>query len=114
MKNADTPGWQIAFITFAILLLVVPLSNYLATFQPWSDDQRALIQKTVPFMIAIALLFGIPALRRRCVAELRIPLPPGRKLEVAVVGLAKLSLGMAVTGGLALWYLLSEGNLALE
>src|SRR5207244_1951853 len=64
--------------------------------------------------IALAVLFGIPALRRYCRAELSIPLPPGRKLEVAVVAAAKLSLPLAFAGAIALWYWVSQGGAALE
>jgi len=113
MKIGNASGLQIAFFTFAGLLLVVPLSNYLE-FLPWSYDQKALLGKAIPFVVCGFVLALFPALRRRCREELSVPIPADRKREVVLVAIAKPWFAIAVAGGVGLWFWCTGGSEALE
>jgi membrane protease YdiL (CAAX protease family) len=106
-------GLQIAFFTFAGLLLAVPLTNYLESIFAWSDDQKIILGKSIPFVVFGLVLVLFPALRRRCRDELSVPIPSDRKPEVILVAIAKLWYPMALAGGLGLWYWSTGGSEAL-
>lgn len=114
MIMGTASGLQIAFFTFAGLLLTVPLSNYLESIFPWSDDQKAILGRAIPFVVFGLVLVLFPALRRRCREELSIPIPSDRKREVILVSIAKLWFPMALAGGLGLWFWWTGGGEALE
>lgn len=114
MKIGSASGLQIAFFTFAGLLLAVPLSRYLDSILPWSNDQREILGRTIPFIIFGLVLVLFPALRRRCREDLSIPIPADRKREIILVAIAKLWFPMAIAGGIGLWFWYIGGNEALE
>ncbi len=103
MKRQSASGLQIAFLTFALLLIAVPLTNWLARLHAWSAEQEALLHKAVPFVLGAAILFGIPAVRRYCLELLGEPLRPQHRAEVAAVAVFKLMLPFAAVGAIALW-----------
>lgn len=104
MKTGTASGLQIAFFTFAVLLLVVPLTGWLSQALPGASEERVLLRKALPLAIAAAILFGLPRLRRLCHEFLRQGVPVEARLEVAIVAGAKLFLPMALVSGYALWH----------
>lgn len=110
MKTGSASGLQIAFFTFALLLLVVPLTQWLVGLYPWPPSTRALLEKAMPFAAAAAILFGIPSLRRRCIDYLSVPIPPDARVEVGIVTAARLLLPFALVGGYVAWHRLAHGD----
>lgn len=113
MKAGTASGLQIAFFTFAALLLVVPLSKYIETLHDWSDGQRVLIGK-VHFLMAIAVLWLLPVLRRRVREELARPIPRDRRGEVAFIAVVDVAGAFAGVGALVTWLWLSQDPVVME
>ena len=115
MRTGIASGWQIAFFSFAFLLLLVPLTNWLTGLAPWPAEERQFIVKALPFMVA-ALVLGIaPGLRKWYRQELAIPIPEEKRREVAIVALGNvLFFTMGIAGSVALWHWLFGGAAALE
>lgn len=113
MKTGTANGWQIAFLSFAVLLMVVPLGSYVAGLAPGTAEQQRL-QRALPFVIMAAMLALFPRLRRWYRKELSFSIPPEKRSEVAIVALGKvLFLTMGVAGAIALWHWLFGGPAAL-
>ena len=104
MKLGQATGLQIAFFTFAILLLAVPASDYAAKVFSTSPEGRKAIGSVLHFVIAAIIVFGVAPLRRHSMAMLRTPVPAERRWEVGTVTIAKaLLFALATAGGVALW-----------
>ena len=113
MKTGTASGLQIAFFTFAVLLLAVPVTEWLSRGLPGESEERLLLAKALPFFIAATFLFGLPELRRTCRGYLARPIPAGARFEVVIVALAKLLFPFALVGALALWHWTNGGEQAL-
>jgi membrane protease YdiL (CAAX protease family) len=107
-------GTQITFLSFAVLLLAVPVALFLGDFLGTSKDEQAFIGRFIPFVFGAVVLAVFPALRRRIGHDLSRPIPSDRRLEVALVAVGKIPLAFAASGALAAWYWLTEGNAAVE
>lgn len=104
MRVGTVSGTQLAFFTFALLLLTVPLAEWMAKAVAAEAATRDLIGRVLIFAPAAALLFGIPALRRQALDLLAPRIPAPRMAEVVGVSAAKaLLFGLAASGALALW-----------
>lgn len=114
MRSENASGIQITFLSFAVLLLAVPVSIYVAKMVGASNEESTFIGRFLPFVLGTVVLIAFPALRRRVVNLLSLPIPRERQAEVALVAIGKLCLALALAGGLALRYWLTEGNAALE
>ena len=113
MKSGTASGLQIAFFTFAVLLLATPLTQWLAELRPWSPSARALLEKTIVMCIGGLILFGVPALRRRCLEFLSATIPLDKRAEVAAVLALKPLLPLALAGAYALWHWTAGGEATL-
>jgi len=114
MRTGTASGIQIVFLSFAVLLLAVPLATYLAELHGGSAFERQFIGRVVPFVIGAGVLFMVPGLRRQVLHALSHPIPRGRRLEAVLVGVAKVPLALGTFGALALLIWISEGGAALE
>lgn len=109
MKTGAASGLQIAFFTFAFLLLAVPVNDWIAALRPWSPEMQALLDKATLACLGVVVLFGIPPVRRACLDLLRPPLPRDARAEVAAVAALKVVLPLGVIGGIALWLWIRGG-----
>jgi membrane protease YdiL (CAAX protease family) len=114
MKTGSATGAQVAFLTFALLMLVVPLSRWAKRYFPGPTDAWALVERALPFAFIAVALFGVTALRRACLAELSRPIPDDRRSEVALATAGHLALGFAWAGLYVLWWWIAEGPLSVE
>ncbi len=114
MRTGTASGIQIVFLSFVVLLLAVPLSTYVVGHLQSNNAEEAFIRRFIPFVLGAIALFSFPALRRVVTSELSRPVPRERRAEVALIGIAKISLVFAYVGALALWYWTTEGSSALE
>lgn len=110
MKTGTASGLQIAFFTFAVLLLAVPVTEWLASGLPIESEERVLLGKALPFFLAAAILFAFPKLRRLCREYLEQPIPTDARVEVVIVTLAKLLFPFALIGAFALWHWTNDGE----
>ena len=113
MKTSRASGLQIAFFMFAVLLLSVPLGRAAVQNYEGPADEKALIQRLVPFAIFALIVMAFPALRRRAREALQAPISPSKRVEVAIVALSMPLLAMASAGALALWTWTAHGSLGL-
>lgn len=114
MKIGDASGLQIALFAAAGLLIVVPLAKMLTQLHDWSQPERALILKAAPFVAGLVVLWGFPALRRRCRAELARPVANGRNLELVAIALVNVAIAFAGIGAFVALVWVSEGPMMLE
>lgn len=66
-------GLQIAFLVFAVQFFAMLAARALLPHLAWPETHFLLLGQLVSFTAAAAILFGMPALRRRCVEMLRVP-----------------------------------------
>ena len=114
MRPGNASGIQITFLSFAVLLLAVPVSLHLGEILGGSREEREFLARFIPFVLGAIIIAIVPALRRRAVMDLSTPIPADRRREVAIVAVGKLALAFAASGAMALWYWLSEGNASVE
>ena len=114
MQTGTTSGAQIVFLSFAVLLLAVPLSLALQEMHGGTPAEGEAIGRAIPFVLGVLVAMAFPGLRHRARADLAVPIPAGKRAEVLVVTIAKLSLALAFMGGIALWRWLESGSTGLE
>src|SRR5215203_5438716 len=104
MQRGKASGLQIAFFTFAVLLLAVPLTQYvgrnLELEKVWVDTLTRVGQFAVLGVIIAIAERASPGI----ITRLLQPVPLERRLEIAVVTGAKLLLPFAVIGGMVAWH----------
>src|SRR6185503_7775203 len=91
----NASGFQIAFLVFAIVLLAYPVRKYVGPAFGLGDWGR-IADRLFVFVPLIALLSLVPAFRRFAVDQLREGIPRGKRLESAIVALAKVAFPFAV------------------
>lgn len=114
MKMGKASGVQIAFFTFALLLLLVPVASFLQRLHDWRPETWTLVKMALPFVVMGAVLLGFPQLKRACAAELSRPIPRHRRREVMLVAATAITIGFAHAGAWVLWWWLLEGPVAVE
>ena len=114
MTASRPSALQIAFLTFAWLLLAVPMSQFLVNALEVKGVEAAVVTKVTPFAVAILLALAFPGVRRECVRLLSQPIPLEKRRETTLAAVAALLIPFAAAGALALWWWLSEGSAALE
>lgn len=114
MRTGNASGIQITFLSFAVLLLAVPVSTFVGEALGGTNEEKTFIGRFLPFVLGGVVLTTFPALRRRMIDLLSIPIPTQHRAEVVLVAGGKVFLAFAVAGALALRYWLAEGNAALE
>jgi len=101
----NTSGPQIAFLFFALLFLAMLITRFLSALWQWPQNAFLLMSQWVTVILELLVLLVVPAIRRWCLAELRIPIPAGRWPELASVAALKAAIPFAVLGGGVVWAL---------
>ena len=114
MRTGNASGVQVTFLSFAVLLLAVPVSMLIGDALGSSKDEAAFIGRFVPFVLGAVALVAFPSLRRHATEFLSNPVGREYRGEVALAALSNLGVAFAAVGGVSLWYWLTEGNAALE
>jgi membrane protease YdiL (CAAX protease family) len=103
-------GFQVLFLTFAVVLLTAPADKFVSSQWQWARDLDLPLGRMMVFLVAAFLLVAINPLRRHCAALLAAPVAPGRNMEIAV-GLGMMMLvKFGSAGGFALWHWLAGGE----
>ena len=109
MQIGKASGTQIAFFTFAGLLLIVPATRWVLRAHEWSAQQAAFIDRCLAVLAMGAVLLAIPPLRRWCSRQLAVPIPTATAREVWAVALGKPVLAFAIVGFVVLWRWAADG-----
>jgi membrane protease YdiL (CAAX protease family) len=102
-------GAQIAFFTFAGLLLMAPATKWLVRANDWSPEQAAFIERSLSILAMGAVLVLVPPLRRWCGGMLSASVPEEHRRETWLVALAKPLVAFAAIGSVVLWRWTAEG-----
>lgn len=113
MRNGTASGFQIVFLSFAVVLLAAPLSIWISAMLIDSPQAAAVVERTFHVVLGALVLVAFPPLRRLTLAYLSKPVPVERRLETALVAISKVPLGVAYVGLFALWYWITEGPASL-
>jgi membrane protease YdiL (CAAX protease family) len=103
MRSGTASGLQIAFLSFAVLLLAVPLSGYVGQVIGHSQEERDAIGRTLPLLVGAVILIAFPGLRRQVAVHLGKPIPANRGLELTLVVIGNVMLAFAFAGAFVLW-----------
>lgn len=114
MKIGQATGFQVVFLMYAVMLLAVPLSDYILGVGAATGATKAFIGHGTQFALAAAVILVFPNLRRFAWAELSTPLPQSKRAEVALVTVAKLPLAFAGVATFALWVWATQGPAGVE
>jgi membrane protease YdiL (CAAX protease family) len=109
MRTGSASGLQVAFLTFALLLLSVPASNALVRAVALTPEHAELARRALPLALLGVVLLFFPVLRKLSLQSLAQPLPRDQRLEVLMVAIASLAIPFAVVGGKVAWWWVSEG-----
>ena len=114
MRATSAHGWQLAFLTFAAVLLAAPAGKQLVQFFELTGQWAMLWQRILPILILATGVIVAWVRSPQSLATMAPSLPDTRRLEVAAATVAHLAIPLAVAGAFAAWYWFTEGPLALE
>lgn len=114
MHSGSASGFQIVFLSFAVALLAVPISDFVSALLGSTPAEANAIGRSVPFLLGIVVLVVFPTLRRQAAAYLSKGIPANRRVEVMVVAISKVVVAFGFFGALALWIWLTQGGGVLE
>src|SRR5690349_10466537 len=83
-KRAAILGFQITFLTFALLLLNAPLEKYVYSQWQWARDLELDLGRALMVLSGGMLLLAVAPLRRACAEMLAPRIPKGKIREVAL------------------------------
>ena len=114
MKIGRATGLQVAFLSYGVMLLAVPVTRALVEAANLSGVLLVLAEKGAHFFLAAAIIAVVPPLRRAVAGMLAAPIPPFMRVEA---GAALLLQQVAAFGGiaaLALWNIAQDGPAWVE
>jgi membrane protease YdiL (CAAX protease family) len=109
VRSGSASGFQIAFLTFALLLLAVPLADVLVREAGLGAEQGALVKRAFPLALLGLVLLSLPGLRRLSLESLAVAIPRNRQREFLLVTLGMMAIPFAVVGAKVTWWWLAEG-----
>ena len=114
MQKGTLTGGAIVFLTFAVMILLVPANKLIIRELPLPPEWIAFVSKSITMFALGMLLLLLWALRREFLSGLFAPIPANRRVEVAVVAGFKLLQPFAFFGAMALWFWFAEGPVSVE
>lgn len=109
MQFGRATGGQLAFLMFAVLLIMVPASRLLIRAYEWTPEQALFVERYLSVLALGALLVAIPSLRRWSLQQLRVKIRPEHHRETWLLAALAPMFLFAVLGGLVLWRWIAEG-----
>ena len=109
MQVGKATGMQIAFFSFALLLLAVPVSRGVTDLLGTSGHATAVVTKATPFAMFLLAVAVIPPFRSAVLRLLDATIPARFRSEVAVVSVTSVPLKFAFAVLLAFWVWAREG-----
>jgi membrane protease YdiL (CAAX protease family) len=100
-------GIRIAFLVVALMLMGEAADRFFFRPLPLAQEFGLPFGRIATFLVAAAILFGVPRLRRLCASRLAVPIARGRRKEVAIAFALAVTANFAVLGAAALaWWML--------
>jgi uncharacterized protein len=109
-KRAAILGFQIAFLTFAVLLLNAPLEKYVYSRWQWARDLELDLGRAMMVLSGGMLLVAVAPLRRACSEMLAPRIPKGKIREVALALAMMWLVSLAASALFALTFYLVGGE----
>lgn len=109
MRIGTASGLQIAFFTFACMLLTVPVSRWIVRAGGLTGEQADFVLRYLGLMVMASVLLVIPPLRRWSALQLRLPIPAHRRREVFFASIAAPVMAFGAVGGIVAWRWMAEG-----
>jgi membrane protease YdiL (CAAX protease family) len=106
-------GIQISVLVFAVVFLGTVAQKYLGPWLVPHLDLPRTMGRLFFFVPAIFILALVPALRRYCAEQLRIPVASRHRTEVVSAVGANVIYPFAVVGAVVFWYWMNGGEMAL-
>jgi len=115
MKNraSAVPGFQVAFLIFAVVFLNAPLDRFIYQNWQWARDLDLSLGRPLMVISGALVLAAVPSLRRACAMLLAPRIPAGKKREVVFCLALDMVTSIGAFGGFALWHYASGGEPAL-
>jgi uncharacterized protein len=113
MQIGKASGLQIAFFTFAALLLIVPVTKWIVRAHDWSPEHAAFIERFLAIVVMGCALVLVPPVRRWCLRELGIAVAADHRRETWIVALVAPMVAFAAVGFLVLSRWIAEGPAGL-
>ena len=114
MKIGQASGLQIAFLSFGVMLLAVPIVDFAVRLGGLEGISHYVIRTGGHFFIAAALITAIGPLRRAVASMLRPPIPPAKRFEVLAAGFLQMAAAFGGVAALALWSITDSGPAWLD
>ena len=113
MTQRQATGLQIVILMIAVLIVGEATDRYV--FRQWAAarEHGIPVGRISTFLVAAAILFGVPSLRQRCVILLSVPVPRGGRKDAAIALLLMVTTAYACLGALALWWWSTGGEPSL-
>ena len=112
-RSSPIPGFQVAFLMFAVALLHAAFVRYLFDAWPVDPDLRGPLGRILLLAAGAAVMAAFPAVRKRCAAFLAPRIPRGRRREIPLAVMLDLACVFAIVGATSLWFWIANGEPAL-
>ncbi len=114
MKIGTPSGLQLAFLSFAVILLAAPLSKYVVRGLDFDAAWAPFVHRATPLLLLCIALGIVAALAPGRIANLCPPVPRTKRAEVIFVAIMKMLIPMAAMGMMVTTWWLIEGGPGLE
>jgi membrane protease YdiL (CAAX protease family) len=110
MKIGQASGLQVAFLSFGVMVLALPLTDVVVRTAGLEGALLFLVQKGAHFFLAAALLLAIPPVRRAASDMLSTATPRSMRLEVVGAWLLVEAAAFGGIAALALWLIAQDSG----
>ncbi len=111
MKMGTPSGLQLAFLSFAVILLAAPLAKYLVRALAFDSTWAPFVYRATPLLLLCVILGIIVFLAPGQISALCPPIARSKRAEVIFVAVMKVFLPMAAMGLMvAIWWLIEGGS----
>src|SRR5258708_11765981 len=112
-RASPVPGFQIAFLVFALVFLNAPLDAFVYRQWQWARDLELDLGRALMVMSGGIVLAVVSPLRRQCSLLLGPRIPAGKRREVALALAMDWLVALGAVRAFALWNYAIGGGAAL-
>src|SRR5688572_1429120 len=109
MKTGHASGFQVAFLSFGVMLLAVPFSSAVGRVAGLDGTYLFFVEKGGHFLLGAALILAVGPLRRAATGMLSAPIPQNMRVECLGAWLLMQAAAFGGVAALALWFIAQEG-----
>jgi membrane protease YdiL (CAAX protease family) len=108
--EGSVPAASLAFLVFALLFLEIPVDRYISSSWPWTKEIGIPVAAMLYSLVLGGILALVPTLRRNCRQLLAVPIPPDKRIEIALVTVLHVVASVGVVAGMILWIWCVKGE----